>query len=45
MLEHSAWFKPFAAGYYAHCLGLPEDREYVMEHLEELLTQGQGLDP
>ena len=38
MFEHSAWFKPYVAGYYAHLRGLPEDREYVMEHLDELLT-------
>lgn len=38
MFEHSTWFKPYAAGYYAHCAGLPEDREYVMAHLEELLA-------
>lgn len=40
-LEHSAWFRPFAAGYYAHCQGLPDDREYVMAHMDELLKMGQ----
>jgi hypothetical protein len=38
MFPHSEWFKPYVAGYYAHLRGLPEDREYVMAHLEELLT-------
>ena len=37
MFDHSAWFQPYVAGYYAHLHGLPEDREYVMAHLDELL--------
>ncbi len=37
MFEHSAWFRPYAAGYYAHQHGQPEDRAYVMAHLDELL--------
>lgn len=37
LFEHSEWFKPYVAGYYAHLRGLPETREYVMEHLENLL--------
>jgi 5-methylcytosine-specific restriction endonuclease McrA len=36
MFEHSEWFKPYVAGYYAHLRGLPEDRDYVMAHLDEL---------
>lgn len=40
MLPHSDWFKPYVAGYYAHKLGLPEDKEYVLAHLEGLITQG-----
>jgi hypothetical protein len=38
LFDHSEWFKPYAAGYYAHLYGLPEDRYYVMEHLDELLA-------
>ena len=38
MFEHSDWFKPYVAGYYAHLAGLPEDREYVENHIEELLA-------
>lgn len=38
MFEHSEWFKPYAAGYYAHQRGLPTDREYIMTHLQELLS-------
>lgn len=37
MFQHSEWFKPYVAGYYAHRRGLPTDREYVMAHLDELL--------
>lgn len=40
--EHSGWFKPHAAGYYAHRMGLELTREQVMERLEELLAIGQG---
>lgn len=38
MFEHSEWFRPYVAGYYAHLRGLPEDRDYVVAHLDELLT-------
>lgn len=43
-LPHSEWFKPFVAGYTAHRLGLPHDREYVMAHLEELLKDASGIE-
>jgi hypothetical protein len=42
MLEHSEWFKPYVAGYYAHEFGKPDDKEYVMEHIDELIALGQG---
>ena len=36
--EHSAWFKPYVAGFYAwHYLGLELTREEAMARLEELL--------
>ena len=38
IFEHSEWFKPYVAGYYAHLIGRPEDRYYVLEHLDELLA-------
>ena len=38
LYEHTPWFRPYAAGFYAHINGLPEDREYVMTHLDELLA-------
>jgi hypothetical protein len=37
--EHSMWFKPYVAGYYAHAyLGEDLTREQVDERLEELLA-------
>lgn len=37
MFEHSDWFKPYVAGYCAHQLGLPDDRDYIKTHAEEIL--------
>ena len=48
MFEHSEWFKPYVAGYYAHIQGLPTDHEYVMKNLNRLLEFGranQSLQP
>ena len=41
MFEHSSWFMPFVAGFYAYKNGLPYDREYVETHIEELLLLGK----
>lgn len=41
-LPHSEWFKPYVAGYYAAQLGLDDDREFVMAHMEELISKGQA---
>ena len=41
MFNHTEWFKPYVAGYYAKCLGLPANREYVIDHLETLLELGR----
>lgn len=38
MFGHSDWMKPFVAGYYAHLRGLDESREYVLAHVDDLLT-------
>jgi 5-methylcytosine-specific restriction endonuclease McrA len=38
MFEHSEWFKPYVAGYYAHLNGLPERKAYILTHLDELLA-------
>jgi 5-methylcytosine-specific restriction endonuclease McrA len=43
MLEHSEWFRPYVAGYYAHLHGLPDDRETVMQRIDELIAIGQGV--
>lgn len=42
LFEHSDWFKPYVAGYYAHLQGLPESREYVQANLDRLLQYGHG---
>lgn len=39
--EHSEWFKPYVAGYYAHVYGHPTDRVWVKEHLDMLLDYGR----
>jgi hypothetical protein len=41
MFEHSEWFKPYVAGYYANLYHLPTDRKWVMEHLDILLNIGR----
>jgi hypothetical protein len=41
MFEHTDWFKPYVAGYYAHLHNQPEDKEYVLAHLDELLAYGR----
>lgn len=43
ILPHSEWFKPYVAGYYAHVNGLPDDKEYVLAHIDELIAIGQGF--
>lgn len=42
MFDHSEWFKPYVAGYYAAQLGRPTDRDYVMQNLDALIATGQG---
>lgn len=41
MFEHSEWFKPHVAGYYASIYGHPTDREWVMTKLTMLLDYGR----
>lgn len=38
MFEHSDWMKPFVAGYTAHLRRLPDDQDYVLQHLKQLLS-------
>ena len=42
LLPHSKWFRPYAAGYYAHVHGLPDDRDYALTHTDALLALGQS---
>ena len=37
MFEHSDWFKPYAAGYYANVMGLSTDRDFVEEQQDNIL--------
>jgi len=41
MFQHSEWFRPYVAGYYAHIMGHPTDRPWVLEHLDMLLEYGK----
>lgn len=41
MFEHSDWFKPYVAGFYAFQNGRPTDKDYVLAHLDELLNYGR----
>lgn len=43
MFEHTEWFKPYAAGYYAFTNGLPHDKEFVLNNLEWLLDFGRPI--
>lgn len=45
LLDHTDWFKPHAAGYYAYTLGLPDSKVWVMENLQSILDLGQGRAP
>lgn len=40
MFEHSEWFKPYVAGFYAWCNELPYDRESVAKRQREYLFYG-----
>lgn len=41
-LEHSEWFRPYVAGYYAYIHNLPFDKAYVMSRVDKLILLGQG---
>jgi hypothetical protein len=43
MFEHSDWFKPFVAGYYAHQNGLRDDHDFVLANLDQLLDFGRPI--
>lgn len=42
MFDHTPWFKPYVAGYYAFHHGLPDDEESVTPRIDELIALGQG---
>lgn len=42
MLEHSEWFKPYVAGYYAFHNSLPDDELSVLARVDDLIALGQG---
>ena len=41
MFEHSDWFRPYVAGYYASIHGHPTDRQWVLDNIEMLLDYGR----
>lgn len=41
MFEHSEWFKPYVAGYYAFSNSLPHDKAYVLANMDRLLDFGR----
>jgi hypothetical protein len=40
--EHSEWFRPYVAGYYAYHRGLDDRREFVEANIDFLISLGQG---
>ena len=42
MWDHSPWFVPYVAGYYAAQHGLPTERAWVEQHADQLIALGQG---
>lgn len=43
MFEHSEWFRPYVAGYYAHTNGIRDDREFVERNIDQLLDFGRPV--
>ena len=41
MFDHSQWFKPYVAGYYAHLMHLPESRDAVAGQEDRLIRLAQ----
>jgi len=41
MFDHSPWIQPYIACYYANMHNLPTDKQYVMDHLAQLLEYGK----
>ncbi len=41
MFEHSQWIKPYVAGYYAHLLGMLEERKAVTRFADRIIQLAQ----
>lgn len=42
MHEHSPWFRPFVAGFFAHLARVRDDRAFVEANIEQLIAFGRG---
>lgn len=42
MFDHTPWFRPYVAGYYAFQNGLPDDEASVLPLIDTLIALGQG---
>ena len=42
MLDHSKWFRPYVAGYYAEQNELPTQKPFVLANMDSLILLGQG---
>lgn len=42
MFDHTPWFRPYVAGYYAYHAGLSDDRADVEPLIDRLIAMGQG---
>lgn len=40
MFDYSEWFKPYVAGYFAYINGYSNDKQYVLDNLDNLLKLG-----
>jgi len=43
MFEHTDWFKPYIAGYYAWLHDINDERGFVMQYLDQLLDFGRPV--
>lgn len=44
MFEHSEWFRPYVAGYYAALLGMRTCREFVVEHYDRIMEKATKME-
>lgn len=42
LFDHTPWFRPYVAGYYAFHYNLPDDEISVLANIEALIALGQG---